>query len=70
MYPALLSECRSLDWLLLRLLSQKLGNNPDGIELSLNFRVTSEDAKAYKSKTGGVFHAKVWQDIDVEVRLS
>ena len=70
MYPARLSACLSQDWPPHRLLSQKLGNNPDRIELAVNFRVTSDDAKAYKSKTNGVLHSKVWQDIDVEVRLS
>ena len=54
----------------LRLLSQRLGNNPDRIELAVKFRVTSEDAKAFKAKTNGVLHTKVWEDIDVEVRLS
>ena len=54
----------------LRLLSQRLGNNPDRIELAVNFRVTSEDAKAFKAKTNGVLHSKGWKDIDVEVRLS
>ena len=70
MYLAHLSVCLSQDWLLLRLLSQRLGNNPDRIELAVNFRVTSDDAKAYKAKTNGVLHSKVWKDIDVEVRLS
>ena len=49
---------------------QRLGNNPDSVELAVNFRVTSDDAKAYKAKTNGVLHSKGWKDIDVEVRLS
>ena len=70
MYLARLSVCLSQDWLLLRLLSQRLGNNPDSVELAVNFRITSDEAKAYMTKTGNQFRPKRWKDVEVEVRLS
>ena len=54
--------------LLLRLLSQIRGKF-DSLELMCKFDITLEEAKAFRAANGQTIKSKIWEDINVEVRI-
>ena len=67
MYPALPSVFRSLDWLLLRLHSDK--GLVSKVAIEWDFPITFEMARAYQKSKGKYLREFQWQDMSMAVRI-